>query len=62
VLRDGQAIEVDRMLIELETVLFDVGLLHVEPLTARDPELQWQPVRDIDQVLVLHVTSGDVAD
>jgi hypothetical protein len=36
--------------------------LHVEPLTARDPELQWQPVRDIDQVLVLHVTSGDVAD
>jgi hypothetical protein len=53
---------VDRTLIELETVLFDVGLLHVEPLTARDPELQWQPVRDIDQVLVLQVTSGDVAD
>ncbi len=43
-------------------MLLDPGGRDVEPLSVCDPELQRQPVGDVDQFLVLHVAAPDVAD
>src|SRR6266545_2847887 len=48
--------------VQLEAVLQDVGLPDVEPRPAGDPQLQHQPVGDVDQVLVLDPAAGDLGD
>ena len=47
--------------IQFEVVVLDAGLLHVEPGTAGDPKFQREPVGDVDQVLVLHLPTCDLA-